>query len=79
MRWRMETEILDSKVVCTILEVVIDDYLKADTFYNRLFNHKKIAEAKKELFKVYQMACSQLNLKYNSELQELVEGIEEVL
>lgn len=70
---------LASNVVCEILEVVIDDYVKADTFYNRLFNHKKIAETKKELFKVYQMACSQLDLKYNSELKELIDGIEEVL
>lgn len=59
--------------------MAIDDYIKVDTFYNRLFNHKKIEEAKKELFKVYQMACSQLDLKYNSELEELIEGIEEVL
>jgi len=74
----METEILDSNVVCTILEVVIDDYIKADTLYNRLFNHK-IEDAKKELFKVYQMACSQLNLKHNSKLEELIEGIEGIL
>jgi hypothetical protein len=70
---------IDSNVVCTILEVAIDDYIKVDTFYNRLFNNKKIIGAKKELFKVYQMACSQLDLKYNSELEELIKGIEEVL
>jgi hypothetical protein len=75
-----QTELgMASNVVCSILEVVIDDYIKTDTFYNRLFNHKKIAEAKKELFNAYQMACSQLDLKYNSDLKELIDGIEEVL
>lgn len=72
----MDTILMDSNIVHTMLESAVCDYFAVDTIYNRIFHSDIITKHKKDLFKKYQMACMQTYMFKNEELEELIEDVE---
>lgn len=72
----METIVIDSSIVATMLEDALCDYYLVDTFFNRLFRSGLIAKYRSDIFKKYQLAVLQLDMRPNNELQELVDDVE---
>lgn len=60
-----------------LLEEAIFHYDNVNTLFNRIFRRNVIAEFKKDLFKKYQIACLELDVKYDDDLKELIEDIEQ--
>jgi hypothetical protein len=59
-----------------MLEDALCDYYLVDTFFNRLFHSGLIAKYRTDIFRKYQFARLQLDIRHNDELQELIDDVE---